>query len=177
MCIRDRDYGKAAEALQGEIIERHRPLLSAAGVDLAWFKGNADLLALHRALRDSGILDVDPEAKTTLKKLLNRTGLALKHQADQHGAPEDYANALRYCQKAIEVDPSYGAAHYNEACIMLKLGRTGPALASLATAIQDSSFDFKKQAREKDVDWNVLRLDNASFRQLVGLSVTSTESR
>jgi hypothetical protein len=166
-------YRDAFEAFRDEVLAAHGAKLVEAGVDAQRLLAIDDPIRFCIVARP--VIEADAEFSTLAKKLLNRTGLALKHRADALAAKspteaiEEYTMAMIHCQQATHIDPGYGAAHYNMACIHWRgFGDANSALDALKTAIADKSYDFAKQAREKDTDWNPMRND-PEFRNLVGL--------
>jgi hypothetical protein len=167
-----RDYELAFAFLRQEVVGKFGKELQARGVDADWLLLNDNPVVFKSVLREAGIFESSTETRDTFKMYLNRTGLAIKHKTaaeKPEKAREEYGFASMMIEMALELDPKYGAAHYNNACIALVgFGETGLALDGLERAIADPSFDFKKLARENDTDWNGIRND-PRFRQLVGL--------
>ncbi len=121
---------------------------------------SVNVAVLKAMLTTTGLIDdLAPTPKKHFLQLLNRTGLA-------HGHKGDNETALFYADMALQLDPDYGAARYNEACAAMRLGYEDSALNSLAQAIADPSFDFKALAKN-DTDWNGVRDSNDKFRALV----------
>ena len=61
-------------------------------------------------------------------KIHNRLGLALKHKGDLAGAKASI-------HQSLQLDPKYGPAHYNDACLAVVTGDRGAAIAALAKAV------------------------------------------
>jgi tetratricopeptide (TPR) repeat protein len=170
-----RDYELAFGVFRVEVSSKHGERLRAKGIDPDAFLMKDNPVSVKILLDRSGMLDEVPALRNTLKKYFNRGALATKHVVDRMpdrdaaATKNEYGHAALLSEVALSLDPGYGAAHYNMACVALRgFGDVDEALASLERAIADRSFDFKKLAREGDTDWNGLR-DDARFRALVGL--------
>jgi len=180
-----KSYTAAFGALREQAIKQLGPQLEKAGFDQAWLQSN-DNAAVWSSMAREGHFDAAPDIKNAMKMYLNRNGLAIKHEAGDaktEKSPDQramtYGDAMMFCTMATQIDPNYGPAHYNLACIALKGSEAGlrgfenakgEALKELGEAIKDKGFDFKKLAREQDTDWNAMRMTSPQFREMVGLS-------
>jgi tetratricopeptide (TPR) repeat protein len=62
-----------------------------------------------------------------------------------------WTSGLRAADKAIELEPKNGEAHYERACVLTRLGRTSEAIRELTTSIEIQPGRAFSVAHEKDL--------------------------
>jgi Flp pilus assembly protein TadD len=72
----------------------------------------------------------------------------------------DVAAGRRSLQKALELDPDYGSAHYNLGCLLEKEGKFTEALAEMQLALRANNNDAVLQAK-------IVQLRQSISQQLV----------
>jgi len=67
-----------------------------------------------------------------------------------HYEQKNYSKALHAVEKAIESDPTYGMALYNQACFLSLLNQVPEALEALKRSIEIDVKNARKSIRDKD---------------------------
>jgi tetratricopeptide (TPR) repeat protein len=96
------------------------------------------------------IFEVTPVSKSLFDHKLSRlyNNVAM-HYYDQ----QDYDSAISYFQKALEIDPSYAQAYFNQACTYALLGEQDKGVKALNKAIKLESGKFIEKAKnDNDLD-------------------------
>jgi Tfp pilus assembly protein PilF len=72
------------------------------------------------------------------------TGLAREMAGDDDGALKDF-------DKAIDIDPEYGAAYYSRATLLTKMGREDSAVEDMKMVTHLSNLNIENFANENNV--------------------------
>ncbi len=105
------------------------------------------------------VLDKAIELRPSDPWLHSRRGLALKHAGQTE-------QAMASLNDALKIDPNFGPALYNKACVLMVQGEPQAALHTLARAVRQDKALFGGHAKG-DNDFASIK-DDAAFQKLVG---------